>query len=332
MKVRPGRLRARLDLFEGRGPMAETGSETTKAGAAGQRSAAGASGVKSDSADGKVPTQAASATSDSRPAAGKAAETAGSSRPKSPRSSPSTAKEPAPSAKAAPATKTSARAERAKPESTKSTDSSKSEGAKPARAARASSSRNKLKEQIAKSVSPRAVGPGRPVRAAARRAVSPIATSAAQMRRVATAAPANKPAAVIDAATDGSIKAAEAVSTTVAASVDAAVNTVKDAKAKPSLSTPAMPQPPEFAVLTGSAVMTQTLSMARAFGTLQAKMLDHACAEFNARLTEAETMSRTASAAEAVVLQAKAVRRSFQSYSDHLKELARIANELAQKG
>lgn len=310
--------------------MADTVSETTKATAATQTSAAPPSQAKPIAAKGRTPAKAASVKSGPKADAATAAKAEAPAPEKTSWTSASRTKKTASSAKASSGVKSLAVDEAAKPG--KSTDSSKNSGSKGAPATRASASRTKLKEQIAKSVPTRAVGAGRPARAAARRAVSPIVASAAQMRRVAKAAPADKPAATIDAVTESSVKAAEAVSTTVAASVDAAVKTVKDAKAKPSLSTPAMPQPPEFALLTGSAVMTQTLSMARAFGTLQAKMLDHACAEFNATLSEAEKLSRTASAADAVALQAKAVRRSFQSYADHLKELARVASDLAKKG
>lgn len=308
--------------------MADTGSETTKATAAAQTSAA-PSQAKPVVAKGRAPAKAASVKSGPKSDAATAAKPEAPAPEKTSRTSAPRAKKAASSAKASGGLKSSGD-EATKPG--KSTDTSKNSGSKSASPTRASASRSKLKEQIAKSVPTRAVGAGRPARAAARRAVSPSVTSAAQMRRVAKAAPADKPATTIDAVTESSVKAAEAVSTTVAASVDAAVKTVKDGKAKPSLSTPAMPQPPEFALLTGSAVMTQTLSMARAFGTLQAKMLDHACAEFNATLSEAEKLSRTASAADAVALQAKAVRRSFQSYADHLKELARVASDLAKKG
>jgi hypothetical protein len=94
-----------------------------------------------------------------------------------------------------------------------------------------------------------------------------------------------------------------------------------------------MPPPrlPEVASLTGEAVMSQALTMARAFGALQATVLDHACAEFQATIGDAEKLARSDSASEAVVLQAKAVRRSFESYAEHLKELARIANGVLKK-
>ncbi|WP_449254899.1 hypothetical protein [Bosea sp. (in: a-proteobacteria)] len=93
-----------------------------------------------------------------------------------------------------------------------------------------------------------------------------------------------------------------------------------------------LPRPPEFAALTSETVMSQALTMARAFGALQAKMLEHACSELKATLGEAETLARSDSASEAITLQAKAVRRSYESYAEHLKELARIANAALRKG
>ncbi|KPF66732.1 hypothetical protein IP69_14410 [Bosea sp. AAP35] len=92
-----------------------------------------------------------------------------------------------------------------------------------------------------------------------------------------------------------------------------------------------LPRLPAFAAITSTTVMTQTVAMAKAFGTLQAKMLDHACAELEATLGEAQTLAHTDSAADAVALQAKAVRRAYDSYAQHLKELAQIANKLAAK-
>ena len=103
--------------------------------------------------------------------------------------------------------------------------------------------------------------------------------------------------------------------------------------AKPaSLESLPLPRPPEFAAVTSETVMSQALTMARAFGALQAKMIEHACAEFTATLGDAETLARSDSPSEAIALQAKAVRRSYESYAEHLKELARIANTTLRKG
>ena len=109
---------------------------------------------------------------------------------------------------------------------------------------------------------------------------------------------------------------AEAAAATVANVTALTAETVR-AVAKPApapaspISTP-LPRPPEFAAIATTTVMTQAVVMAKAFGALQAQMLDHACAELKARLGEAETLARTGSAADAVALQAKAVRRSYE--------------------
>jgi hypothetical protein len=107
------------------------------------------------------------------------------------------------------------------------------------------------------------------------------------------------------------------------------------AKAPPpqpaSLDSLPLPRPPEAAAVATATVMSQALTMARAFGALQARMLDHACAELEATLGDAQTLARSNSASEAIALQAKAVRRSYESYAEHLKELARTANAALRK-
>ena len=70
-----------------------------------------------------------------------------------------------------------------------------------------------------------------------------------------------------------------------------------------------------------------TLALTRAFGAVQAKVLDHACAELKATLGEVETLARTQSAADAVALQAKAFRRSYESFAAHLGDLAATARQ-----
>nr|WP_047579570.1 phasin family protein [Methylobacterium sp. ZNC0032] len=107
------------------------------------------------------------------------------------------------------------------------------------------------------------------------------------------------------------------------------------AKAPPpppaSLDSLPLPRPPEAAAVVTATAMSQALTMARAFGALQARMLDHACAELEATLGDAQTLARSNSASEAIALQAKAVRRSYESYAEHLKELARTANAALRK-
>jgi len=91
------------------------------------------------------------------------------------------------------------------------------------------------------------------------------------------------------------------------------------------------PRLPEVASLTSEAVMSQAMTMARAFGAVQATLLDHACTQLEATMEDAEKLARSDSASEAIALQAKAVRRSFESYAEHLKELARIASGALKK-
>ncbi|WP_146071262.1 phasin family protein [Bosea lathyri] len=136
-------------------------------------------------------------------------------------------------------------------------------------------------------------------------------------------------------ASESVVKAAVAAKAPVEAAAKAVVKSVEAvktaAKAAPSLTSMPLPRPPEFVSVTSATVMTQAVAMAKAFGALQAKMLDHACAELKATLTDAESLARTDSPADAVALQAKAVRRSYESYADHLKELARIASGALRK-
>lgn len=117
------------------------------------------------------------------------------------------------------------------------------------------------------------------------------------------------------------VKPAEPVPTPVAAKLIQPV----------SLDSLPLPRPPEAATVASATMMSQALTMARAFGALQARMLDHACAELEATLHDAQTLARSNSASEAITLQAKAVRRSYESYAEHLKELARVANAALRK-
>jgi hypothetical protein len=200
--------------------------------------------------------------------------------------------------------------------------------------------------------------PKAPVKIAPR-AIKPGTTTQIASTKVRRETPAAKPAAKVQAPASAAVTAAAppAVAKTVAAAT-AAVETVAAASAKvaqaaaetvkrtvdiappkpaapvaaratppASLIATPLPRPPEFAAIASTTVMTQTLAMAKAFGALQASMLDHACAELKATLGDVEKLARTDSAADAVALQAKAVRRSYDSYSEHLKELARIASK-----
>lgn len=153
-----------------------------------------------------------------------------------------------------------------------------------------------------------------------------------------------KTAAVAKSVRNAAVEAVDAMKPAVAASsletlAKAVTRSTEIVKAAPKATASApvspattMPTSPTFVSVTGETVLAQTLSMARTFGALQARMLDHACAELKATLNEAETLARSDSAADVVALQAKAVRRSYESYAAHFKELARIAGSPLAKG
>jgi hypothetical protein len=96
--------------------------------------------------------------------------------------------------------------------------------------------------------------------------------------------------------------------------------------AKPAAAKPAM-APAELAgePYAPTIWLEQGLAMTRAFGTIQAKLLDHACAELKANLDEMEALARTGSAADALALQAKAFRRGFAALNAHLEDLTATA-------
>jgi hypothetical protein len=172
-----------------------------------------------------------------------------------------------------------------------------------------------------------ATAPGAPLKTAvAKASVAPKAASQETAPRVnaapAALKPAREPARSAEAAPSTPVvKPADPVSAPVAAKLIQPV----------SLDSLPLPRPPEAAAVASSTIMSQALTMARAFGALQAHMLDHACAELEARLQDAQKLARSNSASEAITLQAKAVRRSYESYAEHLKELARVANTALRK-
>lgn len=89
----------------------------------------------------------------------------------------------------------------------------------------------------------------------------------------------------------------------------------------------AAPKLPDIAPFAPAAWLEHTLALTRAYGAVQAKVLDHACAELKARLGEIETLARTESAADAVALQGKAFRRGYEAFATHLGELAATARK-----
>ncbi|MDX3807883.1 phasin family protein [Bosea thiooxidans] len=205
----------------------------------------------------------------------------------------------------------------------------------------------RIEKPVAKVVAPKkpaepATAPSKPA------AAKPVATKSAAAAKLVVATPvAAKPVVVAKSAAVEQPKPAVKAETSSKVEAVAAPPSPAPKPAEAGLAAPALPKeppkpasldslplprPPEFATVTTETVMSQALTMARAFGALQAKMLEHACAEFKATLGEAETLARSGSASEAITLQAKAVRRSYESYAEHLKELARIASTALRKG
>lgn len=165
-------------------------------------------------------------------------------------------------------------------------------------------------------------------------AAKPVVATPVMAKTVVVAKPVavEQPKPAAKAETSSKVEALVAPPSPAPKPAEAAPVLPKEPPKPASLDSLPLPRPPEFATVTTETVMSQALTMARAFGALQAKMLEHACAEFKATLGEAETLARSGSASEAITLQAKAVRRSYESYAEHLKELARIANTALRKG
>jgi hypothetical protein len=184
-------------------------------------------------------------------------------------------------------------------------------------------------------------GKGEPKGAALKSAAPKASARKAAPTKAATPAPANstvtKAAASAPAASPAAV-AVKPVQIPGAVPVPGATPLPSPLGAKPRLATPVvpipmrLPEPPAVLAATGAAMMTQALSFARTVGALQARVLDHACAEMKATLEEVETIARSDSAADAVALQAKAVRRGFEAYSAHLRELAEVAGRALRRG
>lgn len=123
-----------------------------------------------------------------------------------------------------------------------------------------------------------------------------------------------------------------AVAVAVAPSPKPAAVVAPAAATAPKSVLASVPKLPQFAAVSAGTLFDQTLIFTRAFGAMQAKVLDHACDELKATLGEIETLARTNSAADAVALQAKAFRRSVESLSAHLTDLAATARRELPRG
>ncbi len=274
---------------------------------------------------GKAPISLAPVTAMSRPSAADAKPADAKPVPAPAPTTPAVSK-PAPVVAAAPRPVAAAPAVRAEVAPVKPAAPAKA--AAPVKPARAKSAKRVAQAKTRIQKAP-AVGPAA--------AVAKVAKASDTVAKAASAGPAKALASVrpvvaanVAAARDAG-KVAEAVA---AKSVAVARDATKDmtravAKAAPALklvpaaglATPALPEMPDFV----GAMLSRTLILTRAIGAMQAKMLDHACAELKATLGEAETLARTQSAADAVALQAKAVRRGYEAQAAHLKEIAQIA-------
>lgn len=266
--------------------------------------------------------QSADASTRSGPAGAPAA-AAAKAAPR--RASAKAADAPAAVAKAAPAESSASSAPAAtKPMADKSvpamTNAAKPAPAKPAQAKPAPSKPAAAKAAVSEAPAAKPVATSMPT-AAAKPAV----------RTTGGAAPMVAAAAAAQTATESAAATVEAVGETVAKvahdAVAASVAKAKKAAPQPvSLGQLPPPRLPQAATLAGEAVLSQTLAVAKTWGAMQARMLQHACEEFKASVDDAEKLARVDTPSQAVTLQAQAIRRTYESYADHLRELARIAN------
>ena len=161
-----------------------------------------------------------------------------------------------------------------------------------------------------------------PVKPAAPVAAKPAAPAPEiakiEIARVEVAKPA--PVAPVAVATEPKPVAAPApviVKTPVAAAV-------KPAKVQPApvLSLATIPTHPGMTDFDAESWFAPALNAFRALAAVQGKVLDHACAELKAALTEAEALARAKSPSEAVALQGKAFSRRLDASSAHIADLA----------
>lgn len=178
------------------------------------------------------------------------------------------------------------------------------------------------KAEAAKPASKRAARPA--AKPAVVKAAPPAATKAPEPKPVVQAprAAANDSAPAVTASPSPSGEGAPA----------RAAAPVKVAASEPLVRLARLPEPPAVVAITGSSMMSHALDAARTLGELQSRVLDHACSELKATLSEVETIARSESAADAIALQAKAVRRGYEAYSAHLKDLAALAGAALRRG
>ena len=102
--------------------------------------------------------------------------------------------------------------------------------------------------------------------------------------------------------------------------------------AKPAATLPrfVVPMHPGLTDFTAETWFAPALSAIRAMAAVQAKVLDHACAELKASLTEAEALARASSPTEALALQGNAMSRRFEAGSAHIADLAMTARKIGK--
>lgn len=120
------------------------------------------------------------------------------------------------------------------------------------------------------------------------------------------------------------------LSTPVTADTATAKPAASDVPAAPTLGLSVLPTHPGFTDFTTEAWFAPVLNAVRAMAAVQAKVLDHACAELQASLSEAEALARAASPSEAVIMQGKAISRRFKANSAYVSELAETARTAAK--
>ena len=75
------------------------------------------------------------------------------------------------------------------------------------------------------------------------------------------------------------------------------------------------------------AMTSQMLNATRAFGDMQAALLDHAVTELKTGMGEIEACARSTTPSEVVVIQARAVRRSTEALTETIKTISAKARK-----
>jgi hypothetical protein len=109
--------------------------------------------------------------------------------------------------------------------------------------------------------------------------------------------------------------------------VIAAAPRVAEVQPVPAISFSIVPMHPGLTDFDAETWFAPAVNAFRTLAAVQAKMLEHACAELKASLDEAGALVRAASPSEAAVLQTKAFSRRLNAGSAHLADLATTARK-----